>query len=173
MTKPVTALLLVTALLVALATGWSFYLYHSGQQAAEQQAMASLDKGIALFRERKYAESLEELQSIPDGVIEDWHLPYYMATAHVMLKNYPAAAPLLEEALALNPQETQILFELGVVYFKLGNLGLSKAYFEAVVEIDPTNEDARGLMDIMANLERQQPGGGPEGTPLENEIKDH
>ena len=88
-----------------------------------------------------------------------------------MLKNYPAAAPLLEEALALNPQETQILFELGVVYFKLGNLGLSKAYFEAVVEIDPTNEDARGLMDIMANLERQSDLENAPPEPVEEPEK--
>ena len=117
-----------------------------------------MDQGIALFREKKYTESLEQLQSIPDGVIDDWHLPYYTATALVMLKDYQPAALKLEEALVLNPQETAILFELGVVYFKLGKLGLSKGYFATVVEIDPTNEEAKGLMDIMANLERIQPG---------------
>jgi tetratricopeptide (TPR) repeat protein len=173
MKKSVTVLLLITAFLMVLATGWGFHLYNTRQEAAEQQAMATLEKGIALFREKKYTESLEELESIPDGIIEDWHLPYYTATAHVMLKDYQAAAPILEQALALNPQETQVLFELGVVYFKLGNLGLSKAYFESVVEIDPTNEDARGLMDIMASLERQQTGAGPEETPVDDEIKDH
>lgn len=145
-------------LVILSITGGSLYLFNENKQASEQNALASLDRGIGLFREKKYQESLEVLQAIPDGVIRDWHLPYYMATAHVMLKDYASAAPLLEHALQLNPQEPQILFELGVVYFKLGNLALSKAYFASVVEIDPSNEDARGLMDIMANLERQQPG---------------
>ena len=40
----------------------------------------------------------------------------------------------------------------------VGKLALSKGYFASVVEIDPTNEEAKGLMDIMANLERSQPG---------------
>jgi tetratricopeptide (TPR) repeat protein len=131
---------------------------------AEQQALASLDEGIALFREKKYEESLEILQAIPEEVLQDWHLPYYTATAHVMLKDYASAAPILEKALVLNPQATEIMFELGVVYFKLGNLALSKGYFASVVEIDPSNEEAKGLMDIMANLERIQPGADQQAT---------
>jgi tetratricopeptide (TPR) repeat protein len=159
----------VAVLVFLLAVAGLLHLYNTGQQEAKQRAIASLDHGIALFREKKYAESLEELQSIPDGVIKDWHLPYYTATAHVMLKDYQAAAPILEEALALNPQETRILFELGVVYFKLGKLNLSKSYFASVVEIDPSNEEARGLMDIMAKLERQQPGATLEESPGESD----
>ena len=76
----------------------------------------------------------------------------------VMLRDFEEAVPELEKALALNPQEPLILFELGVVYFKLGNIAMSKAYFASVVEIDPSNAEAKGLMDIMANLERQQSG---------------
>lgn len=151
-------MLVVVALVIALATGGLFHLYNTKQEENRQQAITTLDRGVALFREKKYTESLEQLQSIPDGVIDDWHLPYYIATALVMLKDYQPAALKLEEALVLNPQETQILFELGVVYFKLGKLGLSKGYFAKVVEIDPANEEAKGLMDIMASLERIQPG---------------
>jgi tetratricopeptide (TPR) repeat protein len=158
MKKNTRILFLVAGLVIVTAIGGSIYLFNEDKQVTEQQATASLDQGIALFREKKYAESLEILQGIPDGVIDDWHLPYYTATALVMLKDYQPAALKLEEALVLNPEETQILFELGVVYFKLGKLGLSKGYFASVIEIDPTNEEAKGLMDIMANLERIQPG---------------
>jgi tetratricopeptide (TPR) repeat protein len=156
--KRSSALIFVLALLaMILAMGGLFNRYNVQQQEAEQRALTVLDQGISLFHEKRYAEALAELQGIPDGVLQDWHLPYYTASAHVMLKDYQPAATKLEEALVLNPQETLILFELGVVYFKLGNLGLSKGYFASVVEIDPTNEEAKGLMDIMANLERQQP----------------
>ena len=39
-----------------------------------------------------------------------------------------------------------------------------------MVTIDPSNEEARGLMDIMANLERQQPGATPEEMTGEKNI---
>jgi len=149
-------LYVIVAGLLALAAAGFFQLYNTWQEETRQQAIASLDQGIALFREKKYTESLEVLQGIPDGVIQDWHLPYYTASAMVMLKDYESAPAELEKALALNPQETLILFELGVVYFKLDKISLSKGYFASVVELDPGNEEARGLMDIMANLERQQ-----------------
>ena len=171
MTKFRPIIFVVTALLMALAVGWLFHLYNTAQQETEQQAITSLDLGIELFRAKKYAEALEELQGSPEGVIQDWHLPYYTATAHVMLKDYQSAVPELEEALALNPQEPLILFELGVVYYKLGNLGMSKGYFTSVVEIDPTNEEAKGLMDIMANLERQQSESAQEEGPEDDNAR--
>jgi len=168
MTKPGPILIVVVALVVALAIGGLFHLYNTGQQETRAQATASLDTGIALFREKKYIESLAKLQSIPDGVIQDWHLPYYTASAHVMLKDYQSSVPELEKALALNPQEPLILFEFGVVYYKLGKPGLSKGYFASIVEIDPTHEEAKGLMDIMAELERKQSG----ETPVDSSQKD-
>lgn len=175
MTKLSMTLSVLIILVILAVSGGALYLFNENKQVTEQQALASLDQGIALFREKKYEESLDVLQAIPDGVIRDWHLPYYTATAHVMLKDYESAAPILEQALLLNPEEVQILFELGVVYFKLGNLALSKAYFASVVEIDPSNEEAKGLMDIMANLERQQPGANQEENSGDNNngAEDH
>ena len=172
MTKPGRIFFIALTIVVALATGGLFYLHNENQQVSEQQALASLDQGIALFREKKFNEALDVLQGIPDDAIRDWHLPYYTASTHVMLKDFEAAVPELEEALALNPQETQILFELGVVYYKLGNIGLSKAYFASVVELDPSNAEAKGLMDIMANLERQQRATSSESSPKENSGAD-
>lgn len=170
MTKTSQTYLLIAVLIIVSAVGGLSYLYNETQKISEQEAIASLNHGIKLFREDKFAESLEEFESIPDGILRDWHLPYYTASAHVMLKNYKLAIPFLEEALELNPKETLVLFELGVVYYKVGNLSLSKAYFASVLEIDPTNEEARGLMDIMANLERQQPGAAQEKTSKEGDT---
>ena len=170
MTNSRLILYMIVALLLALATGGFLHLYNTQQEVTEQQAITSLDQGIALFRGKKYAESLEILQGIPDGVIRDWHLPYYTATAHVMLKDYESAAPILEKALELNPQETKIMFELGVVYYKLGNLALSKGYFGSVIALDPSNAEARGLMEIMANLERQQPGAAVKASSKDDQA---
>ena len=166
---------LILGLVVFSAVGGLYYLFNEDRKVTEQQAIASLDQGIALFREKKYAESLDILQGIPAGVLQDWHLPYYKATAHVMLKDYESAAPILEHALELNPQNTSIMFELGVIYYKLGNLALSKGYFASVVAIDPSNEEAKGLMDIMAKLDRQQPATEETDAPENDQagVQDH
>jgi tetratricopeptide (TPR) repeat protein len=120
-----------------------------------EDAMVTLERGIEQFQQKQYRQSLETLDAIPEGV-RVWRVDYYMGSAHIMLREYESAAIHLENALAMNRDEPKILYALGVAYFKLGNLGLSKAYFGKVLEVDPGHDDARGLMDIVANLERRQ-----------------
>ena len=162
-------------LVLIVAAAAIIYMYQVEQQRqATFDAHALIDTGMAQFYEGQYELSLQTLGSIPASSLEDWHIPYYMGSAETKLKDYASAATHLEEALALNNGEQNILFALGVVYYKLGNLSLSKAYFASVLEVDPTHEEAKGLMDIMASLERQQPGAMNEETaPDSSGDEDH
>ena len=80
---------------------------------------------------------------------------YDQGSEHIKLKDYKSALESLEQAHVLNPEDTGTLYALGVVYYKLGNLKLAKSYFASVLEINPNDEQAKGLMDMMAKLERQ------------------
>ena len=127
-----------------------------------ENATLSINQGIEEFQQKQYQQSLETLGGISEDEHQDWHINYYMGSSLIMLKDYEPAAVELEKALVLNGEESVILFALGVVYYKMGNLSLSKAYFGKVLEVDPDNDDARGLMDIVANLERQQQDDGSQ-----------
>jgi Flp pilus assembly protein TadD len=144
------------------------YQYRLEQQRQNEAALALIETGIAQFKQNQYASAVETLRSIPEGVIEDWRAPYYIGTALIQLRDFEGAVVSLEEALSLNDKEEGIPFALGVAYFKLGKLGLSKSYFHTVLEINPNNADAKGLMDIMANLERQQPAAPTPDENMEN-----
>ena len=158
-------------LLVALIAGANSF-YRMEQQKQLGDAHALINEGIAQFRAGQYELSVQTLGSIPEGLIEDWHLPYYLGSALIQLKDYEKGAAKLEEALALNPSDKNALFALGVAYYKLGNLSLSKAYFASVLEIDPSHEEARGLMDIMSKLERYQTEGDSEQDTAEGVTAD-
>jgi tetratricopeptide (TPR) repeat protein len=146
----------IALILAALIFG-ARSVYNIEQQRQVGDIHLLVDEGIAQFQEEQYELSLQTLGSIPVDQVEHWHIPYYMGSALIKLKDYESAAIQLEKALALNNDEPNILFALGVTYYKLGNLSLSKAYFASVLEIDPGHEEAKGLMDIMASLERNQP----------------
>jgi len=148
----------ITLALVAaiLAAAYLSQRARIDSEMQEQEAEVTLSRGIELFRQRQYQQSVEALRTIPEDTYQDWHVNYYMGSALISLRDFQSAAVEFEKALALNPDESSILYGLGVAYFKLGNLSLSKAYFARVVEVDPGNDDARGLMDIVANMERQQ-----------------
>ena len=131
-------------------------LYRVEQRRQFGDVHAVIDEGIAQFRAEQFELSVETLGSIPEDLVEDWHVPYYLGSAHIRLGDHEKGAAQLEKALVLNPSDKNILFALGVAYYKLGNLSLAKAYFASVLAVDPAHEEARGLMDIMAKLERYQ-----------------
>lgn len=149
-------LLVVVVVVIALAVVFGVVLPdRADEQRQLAETHAQIREGIAQFRAEQYELSVQTLSSIPEERVDDWHIPYYLGSALIQLKDYENGAARLEEALVLNPQNENILFALGVAYFKQGKLDLSKAYFASVVEIDPNHEEAKGLMDIMAKLERQ------------------
>jgi tetratricopeptide (TPR) repeat protein len=146
----------IAALILLLAATAFFFLDFDNPENTVQST-ASIDAGVARFNEKNYDEALPIFEAVPDGDPQKWRALYYQGSSYIMLKDYQAAVEFLEHALTLNPTHTPTMHALGVAYFKLGNLKLSKAYFASVLAIEPGNEEAKGLMDIMANLERQQP----------------
>lgn len=163
MSKSRRNILAVVGILLIAAIGWYWHSENRASAAAEYAAL--LQQGIEQFDQENYPGALETLQRIPQEEVKDWRIPYYMGSAQMMLKDYEQATQTLERALALNSRQTGVLYALGVSQFKQGNLGLAKAYFAAALEINPADAHAKGLMDIMANLERQQ-----TGQPGESEI---
>lgn len=153
----VAAVIAVIGLAVLWLSGQS-----SDRQAAEQQAATSLQTGITLFNAKEYERAIAELEQIPAGYEHEAKARYYEGSAHMMLGDYETAVERLEYARALAPADPGIRYALGVAAFKLGNLKLAKGYFASVLEINPMDdrerelqEQARGLMDMMAKAERQ------------------
>ena len=167
-TRTITIVSALILVLLSLAA-WFYSENSSLQQETTSLPEASIESGIALFKEKKYSEAIEIFESVQPGHPQEWYSLSYLGSSYIMLKDYPAAAEHLEPALSLNPTNTRIMHALGVTYFKLGNLKLSKAYFASVLEIDPEDAEARGLMDIMANLERQQDGPSQNESPDNNQ----
>lgn len=143
-------------LLVLAALAWVYFDY-PGNRERLIEADHKIEVGVVLFKEKKYREALEIFENIPPGSPREWYARYYQGSTHIMLKDYPSAVTYLDQALALNPTDTKIMHALGVAYYKMGKLEISKAYYAAILEIDPDDGEARGLMDIMTNLEHMQP----------------
>ena len=150
-----------TALLVALAVLW-LAGQSSNRQASAQQAAVLLQSGITRFESREYEQAIGELEQVPAGYEHEAKARYYEGSAHMMLGDYETAVERLEYARVLAPADPGIRYALGVAAFKLGNVTLAKGYFASVLEINPMDdrerelqEQARGLMDMMAKAERQ------------------
>ena len=156
------------ALLVLSALLWFFVLQPEREAVAYPPAELLAD-GIGHYERKEYDLALEVLKQVPEGSLEKSQALYYEGSSYVMLKDYESAAVPLEQGLALNPRDSGTLYALGVTHFKLGNLQLAKGYFAAVLEINPNDEQAKGLYDIMARLERQSVAESDSPEPDESE----
>jgi Flp pilus assembly protein TadD len=159
-------------LIIALGTA-TWYQVRPADAGADAEDRIRYEKGLKYFQMERYAEALSEFNAIKHADDTNWKLLYYRGSTLIKLGEFEEATHDLEHAFSINPDESTIPFATGVAYYKLGELGLAKGYFSATLKIDPSNEDARGLMDIMTDLERQQPGkrpappsahGGNDGT---------
>lgn len=128
-----------------------------------------LADGIGHFDRGELELALEVLRQVPNGSIEKPEALYYEGSAHIMRKDYRAAVTSLEQALALESRNTGVLYALGVAWFKLGDVSLAKGYFSAVLDIDPNDEQAKGLMEIMTGLERQSDAESGDGESPESQ----
>ena len=142
------------ALLLLAGALW-FFIIQPEREAVTATSADLLADGISHYERKEYEMALEALRHVPDGEAETARARYYEGSSYLMLKDHEAAVASLESALALEPRNTGVLYALGVAYYKLGNLAVAKGYFGAVLEINPNDEQAKGLMDIMAKLERE------------------
>lgn len=156
-------------LIVLFATAW-IYIKDYRHQEMLIRADARIEAGIASFKDGNYPEALRIFENIPAGAPREWYARYYQGSTYIMLKQYQPAINYLEQALALNPTETQIMHALGVVYFKLGKFKISKAYYVSILEIDPGDSEARGLLETLTNLEKRQLEEPPD---IAEETPDH
>ncbi len=150
-------------LLISAALALWFLVLQPERGAVTFPSAELLADGIGHFERKEYELALEVLRQVPEDDAWSSQARYYEGSSYMMLKDYEAAAASLELALVNDPQDTGVLYALGVAYYKLGNLALAKAYFGEVLKINPNDEQAKGLMDIMAKLERES------GTSAESE----
>jgi tetratricopeptide (TPR) repeat protein len=148
-------LLLVGAALAISVVVW-ILVAQSQRQVDETQAESALSAGIELFQKNRFSEAIELLQAVPAGSAKESLARYYEGSAYMMLGDTDKAIEKLQLAQARTPLDPRVLFALGVASYN----------FSSVLEINPMDdrerelwEQARGLVDIMASVERRQADG--------------
>jgi tetratricopeptide (TPR) repeat protein len=72
-----------------------------------------------------------------------------LGDAYVQVENYERAAELLEAALILRRPDTTLLNALAVCYAELGDKAKSLSYVERSLELDPDQEAAKKLKQML------------------------
>lgn len=122
---------------------------------AARQAAVHLNRGVALYERKDHVHAESELRRALRADPGEWRAPYYVGVIQIERRRFGLAIPYLERALSLNAEEPKILNALGVAYFKLDRLDMARGYFQASLDMDPNNSEARSLMEAMAKLQHR------------------
>ncbi len=118
--------------------------------------LQAADSPSNLYQRTEYRQSLAVLQALPD---KDAAALQLMGQDFFMLGEYKKASESFEKAVALDPNNPQLLHWLGRTYGRRaetanpfaapGLASKTRQMFEKSVELDPTNKDALGdLLDF-------------------------
>ncbi len=77
--------------------------------------------GAICFNQHRYNEAIEYFEKAKEALSTDWEVNYCLGRAYTLAGNPRKGLQNLKKALSLNPSESKIIFELGVLYDLIGD----------------------------------------------------
>jgi tetratricopeptide (TPR) repeat protein len=111
-------------------------------------AFADYDKALALFKQKKYQESLKEcadaLEVSKDGdpAAPNYKIRYLASQNHRRLGNSQAAVAHLQRCADIKPKSADPLIDLAFLNADLGKYNEAKAYAQKALALEPKNAAA-------------------------------
>ncbi len=110
-----------------------------------------LKRGREALEQDDSALAIEHFSALTDHApefAEGWHA---RATAFYQAGLYGPALDALERALALNPNNFNAIFGLGVMFQEFGDLERAVRAYAQVLELHPHHENAKAAMERLEN----------------------
>lgn len=103
--------------------------------------------GLLLVRKKQMAEAIDALEKSAKLKPDNPHYSYVYAVALNTMGKPAKAIEVLKEANARHPNDREVLYAL--VYFNRdrGNINAARQYAERLIELSPSDSDARRLLD--------------------------
>ena len=121
--------------------------------AKAESMWTSNDRGMSLFKERKYAEALQEFLAAtrlePAHPLAANNLGY----TYYKLERHEEAVRWFEKTISLDPRRAIAYLNLGDAYAKLGRKPEAKRAFEKYLELQPTSKSAAYAREMITSLE--------------------
>lgn len=113
--------------------------------------MNYMGQGISAYREKQYAEAAGNFQLAAQRSPKDPRAQHYLGLASARAGDMRTAIRALEAAMALDPQNIQLLKDAGTVFRQAGLLVKAEKALQEAMRWDPSAMDVRkALEDIRA-----------------------
>ena len=100
-------------------------------------------RGLLAFDNKAYDEALRDFEHAEMYGYKSFELHSMMAYAYNEKEKTALCVEQYQKAIAIKPEDMNTLYNLGELYFQLGNYNMASDYFSKMVKIDPTHSQAR------------------------------
>ncbi|XP_063786829.1 dnaJ homolog subfamily C member 3-like [Pseudophryne corroboree] len=129
-------------------------LHLDGSLAASQAEVENhLEMGRKLLAAGQLAEALSHYHSAVDGDPSNYLTYYKRAAVYLAMGKFKSALPDLSKAIALKPDFLAARLQRGNILLKQGDTEEAREDFQAVMQSNPTNEEARNQLERLRELE--------------------
>lgn len=108
---------------------------------AQQPPLVFMDRGILEYEEGNYEEALANFLEALERTLDDAAVRYYLGLTFLALERPAEATVHLEKARGLEPNDLDIVFTLGVAYFRQANHEAALPHLLFVYERQPSREN--------------------------------
>ena len=110
--------------------------------------------GWGLRRLERYKDAQQAfLEALQYGGDKNSDTYNELSICYMEQKNFTDARKCLENALALEPESTKIMSNLGYLALRQGKVSEAQKYFETVLEYDPDDKIAKAELESLENME--------------------
>lgn len=116
---------------------------------------AELDLGLIYLKQGKYTEAEMILLKVLEKDSENWQANFRLGLVYIEKGEYEKAVASLKKALSkASPlsQKAEVYYNLGLAYYKKGDIGSAKDAWMGAVKLDPYGEfgqKAQGKLDLL------------------------
>lgn len=133
---------------------------HEDEQALEliEQALqqdtdnvdAHLMKGIIAFDMEKYDEAKQSFEKVLEYDSNHELALGYLGELYLNIDDDPKKAlEVFNEVLKLNPDATDVIFNIGICYLHMAEIEKAVEQFKKVQQIDPEDEDTKNILNTL------------------------
>ena len=94
---------------------------------------------VALMKEGRYIEALQQLHQVNPKEMEEWTYCYVAGECYRMIHSLDFAHFYLFQAYSAKKDNTEIIYSLGLVYEKMGWYDEARSVYEELIMLDPDN----------------------------------
>jgi len=133
--------------------------FDSALKIDPEDFLLHLNYGLTLFQQKKYPETIQQLDLALQKKEASSTAHYYKARALIALQRFDEAEVELQRTIALGGEEATVAHRyLAGIYMQKGNNAGAVSELELFLKLDPKAKEADKIRELIKQLESKKPG---------------